>query len=184
MDKGFSLIEVLIVIAIVAMLAFLAIPAWRSYQQRTAITKIINIAKDISDKAIIYANMHGTFPNARQLGFPEDPQNPGNVSFADPDAVSPDVSLVQIADIGGGCGSDLRVVLYLSSDNIFTGGDTFALSYDVFNIQGTLIPFCQYVYNAQPMGPYVASDLIPSCINNYSGSYLEWSQLQSQATCQ
>lgn len=184
MNKAFSLIEVLIVITVVAILAAIAIPAYQNYRQRVQATKLSTIAQTLSNQATLYANSHNGFPTARQLGLPEDPQNPGNDLFADPAAVSPDVVLVQIGDIGGGCGSDLRIALYLNPDESVTGGDVFVLSYDLFHIKGTLVPFCQYVYNVTPGGPYVDGDLLPNCVNAFDGSLTAWMQLQAQSSCQ
>ena len=67
--EGFSLIELMVVIAIIAVLATVAVPAYKSYVIKAKTSKILAAVENLSQSAIEYSQDNGVFPNAYQLGL-------------------------------------------------------------------------------------------------------------------
>jgi len=60
--RGFSLIELMIVIAIIGVLAGIAIPSYNSYISRTKLLDGLSSLKKVKDEATVYFNINGTMP--------------------------------------------------------------------------------------------------------------------------
>ena len=68
-SKGFTLIELMIVVAIVGILAALAIPAYQDYMVRARVAEVVHgMAKDKSSISEYYSSM-GTMPTQAQSGI-------------------------------------------------------------------------------------------------------------------
>ena len=66
MQKGFTLIELMIVVAIIAILAAIAIPAYQNYLIRTQVAEGTSLAGGVQTAvAEFYAN-NGTFPKSNE----------------------------------------------------------------------------------------------------------------------
>ncbi len=61
-DKGFTLIELTIVVSVIAMLAAVAIPAYTDYQHRAAVSEGIVLAQPIQKNIAEYYAWHGELP--------------------------------------------------------------------------------------------------------------------------
>lgn len=62
MQKGFTLIELMIVVAIIAILAAIAIPAYQDYLIRSQVTEGITLMDGAKVAATEYYANHGAFP--------------------------------------------------------------------------------------------------------------------------
>lgn len=70
--KGFSLIELMIVIAIIGILAMIAIPAYQDYITRARITEGIQLATAAKTAVVEYQQSMGDFPSDNaQAGLPD-----------------------------------------------------------------------------------------------------------------
>jgi len=64
MHKGFTLIELMIVVAIIGILAAIAIPAYQDYTIRAQVTEGLNLADAVKVAVADYYTQNGTFPAA------------------------------------------------------------------------------------------------------------------------
>lgn len=62
-ESGFTLIEVMIVVAIVAILAAIAMPIYRSFTGRAQSTEALSLASGLKPGVVEYYNEHGRFPS-------------------------------------------------------------------------------------------------------------------------
>ncbi|MCF7985525.1 MAG: prepilin-type N-terminal cleavage/methylation domain-containing protein [Thiohalocapsa sp.] len=61
-QQGFTLIELMIVVAIVGILAAIAIPRYRDYTIRVKVTEAILIAAKVKNDLVVFHADHGRFP--------------------------------------------------------------------------------------------------------------------------
>lgn len=66
--KGFTLIELMIVVAIIGILAAVAIPAYGNYTRKAKVTEVTNAMGAVSNAIIEYYQDKGEYPNLANLG--------------------------------------------------------------------------------------------------------------------
>jgi type IV pilus assembly protein PilA len=65
-QKGFTLIELMIVVAIIAILAAIAIPAYQDYTIRSQVTEGLSLADGAKTAIAEFYSNKGTFPSGNQ----------------------------------------------------------------------------------------------------------------------
>lgn len=69
---GFTLIELMVVVAIIGILAAIAIPTYQTYTVRAQVAEALTLAGEIKGDIKEYYKFHGRFPASNQVaGIPE-----------------------------------------------------------------------------------------------------------------
>jgi type IV pilus assembly protein PilA len=77
--KGFTLIELMIVVAIIGTLAALAIPAYQNYVIRAQVSEGLNLTGPLKNGVAAYHEQFGTYPTDNAAaGLPAPPSFTGN----------------------------------------------------------------------------------------------------------
>lgn len=66
--KGFTLIELMIVVAIIGILAAVAIPMYGNYTRKAKVTEVTNAMGAVSSALIEYFQDQGVYPNLADIG--------------------------------------------------------------------------------------------------------------------
>lgn len=92
-QRGFTLIELMIVVAIIGILATIALPAYQDYTTRAQIVEALTLASDAEANVRDYYKFHGRFPiNNADAGLPKPEYLIGNYV----ESVSVDHGAVQV----------------------------------------------------------------------------------------
>ena len=61
--KGFTLIELMVVIAIIAILAAIALTSYRSYMRKARVKELVTIARNCAQEALVICETQGSLPS-------------------------------------------------------------------------------------------------------------------------
>jgi type IV pilus assembly protein PilA len=68
-QKGFTLIELMIVVAIIGILAAVALPAYQDYTIRAQVTESLSLASGLKTAVADYFSASGAFPGSNQVAI-------------------------------------------------------------------------------------------------------------------
>src|SRR5512141_435447 len=95
MQQGFTLIELMIVVAIIGILAAIAIPAYQDFTIRSKVTELINSAGVCKTSVAEYDQAKGAFPRATDSGCSTD-----GTANAGPPAVTAGTGVITVTASG------------------------------------------------------------------------------------
>lgn len=114
-QQGFTLIELMIVVAIIGILAAVAIPAYQDYTIRAQVSEGLSLASGAKTAMAEYYNQRGTFPA-------------DNASLGLSAAANIDGSYVSSVDAGSAGGVGVIQVTYGNNVNAQISGDVLEVS--------------------------------------------------------
>ncbi len=139
---GFTLIELMVVIAIVAVLAAISVPAYKVYKNKAEVASAIPTISAIVQDSIEYYARNGVFPSATELNLP----TPNMTSYVLPPNIVTYFVNPQISTGAPECNYS-SIGFYISGydGNFFTDPDnakTTLVLYNPIDVNGTMEVLC------------------------------------------
>ncbi|KPQ18951.1 pilin [Halomonas sp. HL-93] len=112
-QQGFTLIELMIVVAIIGVLASIAIPQYQNYTARAQVSEAFNLASAYKTTMSEFYSVRGRFPDSNEeAGLPEDSDRSGNGG-----EINNDSFVAYIGIWPGEENYDARVVMEMSDNS-------------------------------------------------------------------
>lgn len=172
--NGFSLIELMVVIAIVAILAGVAAPVYKTYIEKAKVSKAANVVNGIGEKFVLKYQQNSTFPNFSAIDGGVNEMGIVQTNNSAPSSVSdylfpPSVMFMQGGDdpaIGTDCGSG-TIISYISNyDGAYpTDAAAKIMLYEItyVDVKGVIESACVYVEYDSSWAELPNRNLLPGC---------------------
>ena len=148
---GFSLIELLVVVAIIALLAAMALPVYSKYTIKSKINGVMSVVSSIIDQEQDYYSKNNSFGNAYQIGLSSSTVNYFLVDAANLTTWSPYLNAIYIDKFWNGQQASIGVAFNITN---FVGYNSGAAGPPhLLTGTGNMLGFEMYV-NAQRNGTY------------------------------
>jgi len=133
MIRGFSLIELMVVIAIISVLATVAVPAYSNFVTRSNISEVMTVMSGVLDRVHEYYDLNGVHPYAEDIGY-----TASTGVLTDPTDFHPylTVGTLQATDgSSSSCGATYSTMLLVFNNNLIgrDAVDNYTLQYVTFN---------------------------------------------------
>ena len=161
-QKGFTLIELMIVVAIIGILAAIAIPAYQDYTIRSQVTEGLNLAGGLKTAVQEYYSNNGEWPTTlTQIGA---------VDAADAET-PPSGKYVESVDFTATNGGTLLITYGLDA-NANIVGDTLALR-PRLSTAGDVVWLCGYFTAAEAVAAAALTDPATASDDNVANTNIE-----------
>lgn len=110
-QKGFTLIELMIVVAIIGILAAVAIPAYQDYTTRAKVSEIILAASSARTAVAEAAAVNGQIPTLSQVSIEDQSSNYVKSLAYAVTGGNAEITAAASANVGGGVAEDQTVIL-------------------------------------------------------------------------
>lgn len=159
MKQGFSLIELLVVVAIIAILASIAIPMYAGYSSRTKVASVMQVFETYKNLEMNYYSQHGVFATAQTLGIGT------GAAVSNPTTINKYVTTLTLNYYGSNCSNPVaEISAMFNSSLIGYSGANNTIFYEILlsaHSNGTIYAFC-YWRSDNGMTQALANQYLPT----------------------